>query len=1116
VYLRAAETGAAVLALGSDDGLAAWLNGALVFSLDAGRACRRDEDLVPVTLLEGWNRLLVKVTQYQGGWQFAARVLRPDGSVLPGLAFATTRTLGRGERFPDAAAAGLHIGVTVPDAHDRGDAASPATARLAASLHNVSAGPCPGVCVRVEESDGAAVVEAPATDLPPGGRRRVVLSCPAAAWARARLAPLTVRAWRGDAPCSPPIEVRPGLVETLRILAPGAAASLAGADRARLEQLVLDAAAGQDVVASRPSARRALARLADALARDDGPAGLTAAVRAADEAVLAARAARAGQVVHLVSHAHIDMNWLWQWPETVHICRDSFGQALRFIDEFPDFSFNQSQASCYEAMERYEPELFERIRRAVAAGRWTLTGGMWTEGDTNLSSGEALARSFLLAQRYFREKFGVRAACGWLPDNFGHTAQLPQLFRLAGIDCFYHMRCAPWDGAQLYWWEGLDGSRVLAKTGTVYGAPVTADICDEPRSLPRAVPQQMVVYGVGDHGGGPTRRDIETGLRLSRSRLGPAVRFSTLREYFDAVRPKAAALRVHRGELNFTFDGCYTSVARIKESNRALENALQAAEATAFAAAAAAGRPWPAEDLMGPWKTLVFNQFHDILPGSAIHESNRDSVARYAVAREAADDVAAAALRAIAVRVAWADPARVPVVVFNPLAWERDDVVEAELVVTDPFSGVVVRDAEGRAVPAQIVRTKQFDADIHAWVRFVARDVPPVGYRVFSAEFLREGRPVPVLHWSSPYGRLNLPAVKNADRTGLRCEGTTVSNRFFELRFDARTGALRSLRIKRGERLGAEWVGPRGANRLGLYVEHPRRADGWKLDPSPRGPLAPDVVAPAAVVEDGAESVTWMTAFAWRSSAFRLLTTVHADSPRIDVRLEADWLERGSSVDGHPMLRALIELAAAPRRMFCDVPFGIVARAPGREVPAQRWVDLPARGGGLAVLNDSKYGHSLHGATLRLGLLRAFVHPDELPDVGRHVVRWALRPHVGTWLAAGIPREGFGFNVPLCAVQARVQEGDPAPSRSFLRVGGDPWFVVTGIKRAEDGDGWIVRGYDASGRGADVAIEADRPIERAAGVDLLEEPCGRHAVRCEGGRVTARVGPWGILSVRWA
>jgi alpha-mannosidase len=767
-------------------------------------------------------------------------------------------------------------------------------------------------------------------------------------------------------------------------------------------------------------------------------------------------------------------------------------------------------------MEREAPDVFAAIVQAVKAGRWHVTGGMWTEGDTNLSSGEALARSFLLAQRYFHEKLGVTATCGWLPDNFGHTAQLPQLMRQAGITGFYHMRCSPKDGTQIYWWEAPDGSRVLAKTGVVYGGSVTPDLRDEPARLPPGITSQMIVYGVGDHGGGPTRKDITAGLRFADSRLMPQVRLSPAAGYFDAVRPTCNDIMVHKGELNFTLTGCYTSVAAVKQGNRDLENALQAAEA-AGVAGATLGKPWPGAELTAAWKTLAFNQFHDVLPGSAIHESNVDSVARYNVAIETATQVKTSGLRAVADAVAVPATDGVPLMVWNSLAWSRSDIVVAEVVLTERFHRLVVLDDRGAEVASQVVRTRDFDCDFHVWVQFFASDVPGLGYRTYTLKLVKDGVQVPVLHWFNPYPPMpGLPPMSRQERSAaaVKLDGWTVTNPFFELAIDRATGGIAGLRRLRNGRRGPQLLGASGANRLAVFLEAGNKSSAWVLDPAMKGPVALTIVKRPLIVQEGPESVSWQTELAWGASRLKLQTTVHADSPRIDCCLETDWLERGGPDKACPMLGLLTSVAGKPRRLACDVPFAVIERTADQEVPSQKWADLAAPGGGLALFNSGKYGHRLSGGVLRLGLLRSFHDPDVLPDVGRHVIRWALLPHDGDWRDAGLPRLGLGYNVALEACQLRPQKGTLPLTHSFASVEGDAAFVVTGVKQAEDGQGIILRGYDSGGRGCRACIRLSRPVASAQEVSILEEPWSDNGVTLADGVVCVQVKPAKVVSVR--
>jgi alpha-mannosidase len=1105
VYVEVPEAQEVALLLGSDDGIAVWVNGTRVFLYEAMRGCVPDENVVSVELAAGWNSLLVKVTQYGGAWAFACRLLSTRR--VPVLAARYALDDPTKGRWNGARQKGLPLalGVGHPSPAAMADAEPGSVLRLPIDVLNVSSRATEAGVVEVH--DAAGVLGAlPVASLGPMQWHKTQITLPIERWAAAFAVPLSFTAKAGKRRLSASAHLAPDpLSAFLLSTRSGPPALLDGASE-RFRRVRDDLATSSDILAERPALGAAIERLTDAIDRADAPNILAHLAAIDDDIARASTEARKGSV-HLAGHAHIDMNWLWRWPETVQACRDTFRQALRFIDEFPAFRISQSQASVYEAMELEDPDLFDGIRAAVRSGRWEVTGGMWTEGDTNLSSGEALCRSFLLAQRYFRNALGVEAKVGWLPDNFGHCAQLPQLLRLASIDCFYHMRCSP-PGAQIYWWQGIDGSRVLAKTGQGYNDQVTPAIRRQPALLPKETPHQLFVYGVGNHGGGPTRRDIETASRLQTNRLFPKIEFSTAGEYFAHVRPLAGDAMVHEGELQFVFEGCYTSVSRIKQGNRNLENALQATEALAVVAVLA-GHPYPAADLNAAWKVLVFNQFHDILPGSAIHESNADSVANYQRALEACRTLRLRLLRWLGERIdAPVNDASIPLLVFNPLAFERSDVVVAEVVLTSPVGGFRVRDRSGRDIPAQIVRTRQYDAAVHYWVQFVATAVGGLGCEVFELVPLFSEEPVPITHWSQPYPvfvALPRAATGNLTRTKRK-----IRNRFFELSIDERDGSIRSLALRRGNKLGRTIVGKGGLNRLGIFLEKPNAMSAWTLDPKPEGPLDVAVVGGMEVVQEGTESITWICRFAYGASSFTLTTTVHADSPRIDALLTAEWVERGTDQEKTPVLRLLHHLAEAPGKLLCDVPFAALEREAGREVPAQKWASVGLAGGHLALLNRGKYGHSLVGKTLGLTLLRSSFFPDVLPDVGRHEISWSLVPHEGA-SNAELARVGLGFNVPFETLQLRPQSGSVQPQATLVCK--SPSFVVTGTKKAEDSDAIILRGYDASGCGGEVQIACSRSIAHAEKLDILEQPTNDPAPKVRGASVVVATRPWEIVTV---
>lgn len=1110
IYLHTAKAVRAILSIGSDDGAAIWLNGRLLYLIDIKRDVVPDQDRIACELNAGWNRLLIKIQQYDGGWGFCTRFLTPGGLSLQGLTYTLDNPLSRKWPIGDNA---IPLSVSVPQISEGRNAT-----QVQLSVHNLGTRSTPPARLLASHASGKQIRQVSVPSLAPGARAVIAVSVPTSHWARAFQTPIELAVYDETRRLSTIAEVSPDIDSAFVAAVKTAAPAIPSAHRKQLARLSADLATASEFFETRADA----AKIAGVLTRavlsrdfDSIPPLVEALLDIVDD-----EKRRVGkQSVHLVGHAHIDMNWLWRWPETIQVCIDTFRQAIRFMDEFPDFKFSQSQASCYAAIEKYEPDLFRDIQRAVRAGKWNVVGGTWTESDTNLSSGEALSRSFLLAQRYFAAKLGVRARVGWLPDGFGHVAQLPQILQSAGIEYFYHMRTSP-PNVQLYWWEGPDGSRVLAKTGQGYSDRVTPAVRNEPARLPPDVASQMFVYGVGDHGGGPTRRDIETALSFGKSPLYPRIQFSSADEYFDRVKPRAAKLPVHRGELQFIFEGCYTSVSHIKKGNRDLENDLQSAEAVATASLLT-GKSWPSTELTEAWRTLVFNEFHDILPGSAIHESNLDSRARYFHASNIVRNVHNGAMRAVAERI---NLPRIPndtmpVVVFNPVAWLRSDVVVAELVLTTgPLNDVVVTDDNGNVVSAQIVRTRQFDADIHIWVQFTALDVPGVGYRTFYVRPLRSDvGTLSITHWASPYpdypDMQSEPASVSPSAL-IERNGLTISNRFAQISFDSKVGTIKSLRPRRKDgAAGRNILARRGANRLVVYLERAHGMSAWNIDPAAKGPFDVTVVTAARIVQEGPESIAVRSEYEWGRSRFVLTTTIHADTPRIDSHLVVEWLEKGTGSTDAPMLKVQFAVPGKPRKLHCDVPFAVVDRPTCREVPAQKWVDVEAGGSGLALMNTGKYGHSLAGGTLELTLLRSSYDPDVLPDIGRHEIEWAILPHRGNWQAANLPREGLAYNVPLRAFQARAQKGTLPRSHSFVTVEGSPAFVVTGIKKAETGRALIVRGYNASNRKTKVRLVFDRRVRAVKRVNILEE-AETGAVRAASRAVTFPAGPWQIVSVR--
>ena len=816
----------------------------------------------------------------------------------------------------------------------------------------------------------------------------------------------------------------------------------------------------------------------------------------------------------ITGQAHIDMNWLWNYRETVNIAHDTFRQVIAFMDEYPDFTYIQSQAALYKAVEKADPELFERIRRYVKEGRWELGGGMWVEADTNLSGGESLARSFLLAQRFFLDRFGKSARVGWLPDNFGHISQLPQLLKLSGCESFYTKRCQPING--FFRWEAPDSSRVFCYADKSYNQAIATDITREFDDIVPGGKKVFIPYGVGDHGGGPTRSDIETAQLLNNTPHYPKMEFSTFENFCRSAGKEIHDIPIHRGEMQFTFRGCYTSVAKVKEGNRRCESALYSGEFMSSLNRFIGGS-YPAEDLRAAWETLLFNQFHDILPGSAIHESNMDAAADQKWVTSHAENARDSALRKIADEVKTPREQGQPVVVFNLQPRARTSLVEAEIFTHsspatthlsywgNPYDGgsiepvnigqgnaptVVVRGPSGKTIPAQVVWGKNFPPGWRSHVLFTADNLPAGGYRSYTVD-------------------TSCPGDYN---TLFPSENGVFETDFFVIKFDMSSGEIVSLVDKRTKTEYAK----NGLNRLRIFIED-GGANAWNIGQTKRTEDITDVES-IKITERGPVRACIEAVKKWGNSKFIQRTYMYRSYPRIDFELDVHWFERFDAVAGAPMLRVIFPVALDNPHFYCHVPFDVVERpADGQEVPAQRWVDISNGDNGIALLNRSKYGHSFVNGELRLSLLRSFNTPDLYPDQGIHHIHYALFPHTGDW-KNGVWDEGDNFNVPSLSTEppsTALGRGNAflPEELSFISVNKGN-VVLSGLKESENGDEMVARLIEVNGERTTVALTLPSNVLSARRLNLIEQPLDAAEKSVANGRtVSVTIRPHEIVTL---
>ena len=793
----------------------------------------------------------------------------------------------------------------------------------------------------------------------------------------------------------------------------------------------------------------------------------------------------------LTGHAHLDLAWLWPVSETIRKGRRTFASVLSLMERYDDFVFNQSSAQLYRWIETGSPEIFERVRRRVEEGRWEPVGGSWVEADCQIPSGESMVRQMLYGQKYFEEKFGHRSRVAWLPDAFGFSPALPQLLRGAGMEGFFTYKLNwsetnefPYD---LYEWEGIDGSTVIAhdfeNPGQDYNGNITPhDIYGTWRNFEgkRHHPESLFSFGWGDGGGGPSEQMLENYARLKSFPAMPRLRMAHVDEFFDRL-PKEGLprwigelyLELHRGTL--------TTQARVKKLNREAEHRLLEAEALATLAALHGGE-YQREELEAAWKTLLLNQFHDILPGTSIgevyevtHKELADVLRKAQVLRDSALSPSPEAEPTLLVANVSLNPRSLSV------------LLDAE---SRPEGDAGVADADGNPLPTQ--ETENGELLVHA----PGLSVPGLGWKTLT-----------ISHESAP--------DRQQETAGVRVEVAggriVLDNELLRVEV-GEDGTLHGVFDREA---GREVLAAR-ANQLWAYTDKPRNWEAWDVDEGyeQEGEEISSVES-VEVVESGPLRASVRVVRRWRGSTIVQTYRLLSGSRRLDVESYVDWRER------RVLLRTLFPLAVRSHETTSETMFGALRRpthhntpwdATRFEVSAHRFCDLSEPGYGVALLNDGKYGHSAKGNVLGISLLRSPLYPDPFADEGEHRFTYALFPHPGDWTAAGVAREAFALNAPLFPV--RAQE-DTLP-RGFSLVEAEGLELALGsLKLAEDGDAVILRLYEPHGARGECTLRFSRRVERVERVNLLEEAEGTVEVR--EGAVRLRVRPFEVvtLMVEW-
>ncbi len=837
---------------------------------------------------------------------------------------------------------------------------------------------------------------------------------------------------------------------------------------------------------------------------------------------------------HLSGNSHIDAAWLWPWTETVDAVRRTFGTAVQLMNEYPTYTYTQSAAQYNVWISEKYPDINNQIKQRIAEGRWEIVGGMWIEPDLNMPDGESLVRQLLIGKRTYKQLYGVDVKIGWNPDSFGYTWQLPQIYKKSGVDYFVTQKMAWNDTNQLplkvFWWESPDGSKVMAyfphdyANSTLNPVRLSADLATARKYSP-GITSIMDLYGVGDHGGGPTRSMLDEGLHwMQPDKIVPKSSYGITMPWFEKTRSMVSAesptwnyqtlaangphleqpaagqitIPTWKDELYFEYHrGVFTTQANHKKNMRDSEEEVLNAEKYS-SLAWLDGQAYPQTELNDAWKKVLFNQFHDLAAGSGIGIIYQDARKEYQEVKWATDEASAKALTTLQGEVNTASAVKgaagaVPVLIMNPLAWERSGLVkvDAQLPIA-AGDGASVLDAHDRVLPSQVVSTDKATNTVHLLVD--AKSVPSMGYEVV--------RVVP--------GR-------KAFQSDLKADGTTLENAALRVKIDPSTGCITSLYDKKAgfESLAAGACG----NELQAYKDTPTEYDAWNIDPGTYD-VPPTLLTKAdsvELVEKGPMRAAVRITRNWQMSKFVQEITLYAGSDKVDVSTDVDWHET------HVLLKAAFPLAASSRMATYEIPYGTIERPTTRdnsfekakfEVPAMRWADLGDGKHGFSLINNSKYGYDAKDNVLRMTLLRSPAAPDPEADRGHQHFTYALYPHAGSWKEAMSVRHGYEYNYGLQAMQVPAHPGTGAAEHSFVSIKGDN-VVLTAVKKTEDGDGLIVRFYEWAGKDGSVVLTVPKGATGASVADMQEVASGASLQAAgTGSSFTVPIKPFEIQTVR--
>lgn len=822
-----------------------------------------------------------------------------------------------------------------------------------------------------------------------------------------------------------------------------------------------------------------------------------------------------------VAHAHIDMNWMWGMAETVAVTLDTFRTMLDLMKEYPEFKFSQSQASVYNIVEEYDPEMLKEIKSRVHEGRWEVTASTWVETDKNMPNGESLARHILYTKRYLANLLDISPDglnLDFEPDTFGHSANVPEILQKGGVKYYYH--CRGYVGNNIYRWKAPSGSTVLVyREPFWYNETINNDIVLQIPEfcMKHGLDTVLKVYGVGDHGGGPTRRDIEKLIEMSGWPVFPTIRLGTFGEFFSLLDKVSDRFPIVDRELNFIFTGCYTTQARIKQSNKMGEARLNKAELFGAFSANYVKGDYSFKSYEAAWRKLLFNQFHDILPGSGVIETREYAMGQSQQVFAVANTVLSKALRNVASQI---DTSSLPVYedglrdsisegagvgysvndyglpqtergvgkgriihFFNPSLHDRTEPVE--LTIWDwpgDMNRMQITDIDGKAADFQILTGKSQQLEVkdfwgHKYINLLVNTkIPACGYSTY------------VLNESNDFKPVIMEDLYRVEKS----ENYILENDNIKAVFDSCNMSLISLTDKKAS---VEMIRPDRPSCIFRVIDEDdsKGMTAWIVGRYMNIAELNKDVKPGKVLIDSNSLRQFITyGIKFRGSSLDVMISLDKNSSRLDFNVECDWQERAVKGSSVPQLNFY-----APFEYICssykyDIPFGTIQRESlNNDVPANSWgLGVPGKkvGSALMLISNSKYGFRGTEDSLSLNLLRSSYDPDPYPENGVHKFRFAVdivQNHMDNKILID---KAYDFCHPVSFISGRKHDGSLPLEGSFLKLIKGTVAVST-VKLPEDCNSnkqMLIRLYETSGENTKTAFKLPHNVSKAWFTDINE------------------------------